>query len=359
VRGLILSLVLVAVVALSGQWALAQNAEVASPGLEQQQQAPAAAKPFDKRRLLVQPRGADGLVEVVPFTDDPVLWAREEQQNFHSRMMKAMKGLAEGHGLSAGLALAGLSFLYGLLHAAGPGHGKAVISGWLLATETQLRRGIAVAFLSALFQALTAIVVVSALLLLVNGAASAVKDAARWLEGGSFALIAALGAYLVWTGVKAALPLRTATADFQFEIINPLPAAHVHGPDCGCGHVHAPDARDVAGDFSWRKAVALAFAVGLRPCTGALLVLVFSSAMGLYWAGIAATFAMALGTFITIAVVATIAVQGKALAQRLTSRDARWMGWLSTGLRLVAGSAILLFGAVMFLAALQGPVSGA
>ncbi|MFO1034244.1 MAG: nickel/cobalt transporter [Hyphomicrobiales bacterium] len=334
--------------------------------------AAAAEQPFDQRKLLVPRKNADGTVAVVPFTDDPVLWARTQQQNFHARMTAALK--AVGGGGQRRLrpdAHQPLSFLYGVLHAAGPGHGKAVISGWLLATETQLRRGIIVAFLSAVFQALTAIVVVSLLLLLAAGAASAVKDAQRWLDGASFAMIAALGAYLMWTGLKRFLPVATpklsavaaapASDTPYFEIVTPLPASiahdHVHGPDCGCGHAHAPEPADVAGDFSWRRAVALAFAVGLRPCTGALLVLVFSYNLGLYWAGVLSTFAMAFGTFLTISVVATIAVYGKSLAERLAARDGRWMGWLSTGLRLGAGGAILLFGAVMFVAALQGPLT--
>ena len=103
------------------------------------------------------------------------------------------------------------------------------------------------------------------------------------------------------------------------------------------------------GDWSLAKAFSLSFAVGIRPCTGAILVLVFANALGLYWAGIAATFAMAVGTFITVSVIAAVAVYAKKLAQRLASRDARWLDWLGFGLRLGGGLVITILGAILFM----------
>ena len=159
-------------------------------------------KTFDKRRLMVQPRNADGTVTPPAFFDDPVLWVRDEQQNFYGAMSKSMRAM-DSQGFSAALTLMLLSLGYGVFHAAGPGHGKAVVSGWLLATETQLRRGILVAFMSAMLQALVAVVLVSGVLLLVSGAAAAAKNMAGWLEVASFAMIAGVGAYVLWGGVKA------------------------------------------------------------------------------------------------------------------------------------------------------------
>ena len=325
----------------------------------------------DSRRLMVPPRNADGTINAPPIWQDPVLWARDQQQNFYGQMSKSMKGLRQGGGWAAAYSLMLLSFGYGVFHAAGPGHGKAVISAWLLATENDLRRGVLVALMSAIVQAVTAITLVSAVLLLVSGAGTAAKDMAAYLESASFALIAAMGAYLVWTGLKAMgwhLPQMLPTPavanatvgnpDHHFEITNPLPAqaGHVHGPDCGCDHAHLPAAADVRQAWSWGKAFSLAFAVGIRPCTGALLVLIFANALGLYWAGVLSTFVMALGTFLTVSAVASIAVYSKKLAQRLAARDTQWLGRLATTLRLGGGIAIFLFGAVLFMASLSGPV---
>jgi nickel/cobalt exporter len=129
-------------------------------------------------------------------------------------------------------------------------------------------------------------------------------------------------------------------------------ADHVHGPDCGCGHAHVPAARDLRGDWSFAKAFSLAFAVGIRPCTGAILVLVFANGLGLYWAGVFSTFAMAVGTFITVSVIAAIAVYSKKLAALLMRGNSRLLDWFGLGLRFAGGLAIAFLGTILFLGSL-------
>ncbi len=330
---------------------------------------------IDRRKLLVQPRNADGTVEEVSFFEDPVLWARDKQQSFYGRMSAALRQMKSGSPLSATLTLMLLSFGYGVFHAAGPGHGKAVISAWLLATESELKRGIVISFLSALIQALTAIVLVSVLFLVVASVGSTARNLAGLLESASYGLIALMGLYLVAMAVRSLLPSRVlpapaamapaaATASgqslFQFDSFEPMrnerAAAraedHVHGPDCGCGHAHLPAAREVRGDWSFAKAFSLAFAVGIRPCTGAILVLVFANGLGLYWAGIFSTFAMAVGTFITVSVIAALTVYSKQLASRLARGNDRWINALGLGLKLGGGLVIAFLGTILFLGSL-------
>ncbi len=324
--------------------------------------------PFAKRRLLVQPRNADGTIDVVPFREDPVLWLRGMQQNYFKSMSTSLRAMGAGDPSHTASTLMLLSFIYGVLHAAGPGHGKAVISAWLLATENQLRRGIIVAFASSIIQALTAVVLVCSLLLLLNGAGAMAKNAAAFLESASFGLIALAGLYLLWGGVRS-LPIWHGTAisppqaekaytGHHFEVINPLPADHVHGPDCGCGHAHVPTATDVAGDWSFRKALSLSFAVGIRPCSGAILVLIFAHGMGLLWAGIAATFAMGFGTFLAVAFIAGLAVYAKKLAQRLFSGNDGHLAVLATVLRIGGGLVITALGVLLFFGSIDGSLAG-
>jgi ABC-type nickel/cobalt efflux system permease component RcnA len=313
---------------------------------------------IDPRKLLVPPKNADGSFMVTPFSEDPVRWMRDKQQNFYRQLSGALKGLQSGSAMASAWTLIILSFLYGVFHAAGPGHGKVVISGWLLATEHELRRGILIAALSALFQALTAIVIVSALVLFVQSASAMARDVAGFLESASYLMIAGLGLYLIWTAVgRQRTPLAvTAGTQPQFEIVN-MPQSsrvydHVHGPDCDCGHAHAPAAADVKGDWSLWRAVTLAFAVGLRPCTGAILMLIFSWSIGLYWAGVMAALVMGLGVFITISIIASLAVYSKALALRYAALDGRMMGFAVTGLRAICGVGIAALGGLMFWASL-------
>ena len=340
----------------------------AAPATVHAQDAAAPAVTIDKRKLLVQPRNADGTRQQVSIFEDPVLWARERQQSFYGQMSGALRNMKSGSALAAAWTLMLLSFGYGVFHAAGPGHGKAVISAWLLATENELRRGIAISAMSAVIQALTAILIVSALLLLVASASAKARDVAGFLESASYGLIGLMGLYLIWTAFRSR-KTRPAPAHagrdamhrvsdlHHFDSFQPkqtvqLPHEHVHGPDCGCGHAHLPEARDLRGDWSFARAFSLAFAVGIRPCTGAILVLIFANALGLYWAGIAATFAMALGTFITVSAIAAIAVYSKKLATRYARQDDRWISWLNFGLRLGGGLVIAFLGAILFLGSL-------
>ncbi len=345
---------LCALVILLGLAAAPALAQSAAPGASATQLDPG----FDRRKLMVPPKNADGTIQVTPFRDDPVLWLRDQQQAFYNAMSKAMRRIAS-EGSRAGWSLMLLSFAYGVFHAAGPGHGKTVVSAWLLATENELRRGILIAFMSSIIQALTAIVIVSLLLLLATAIGTAARDVAGVLEKASYAMIAGLGAYLIWLALRSRPVLATAqpagVTPHHFESFTPLAAAdHVHGPDCGCGHAHVPEAKDLRGEWSWPKAFSLAFAVGIRPCTGALLVLVFANTLGLYWAGVASTFAMALGTFITVSVIASLAVFARNLATRFAGQDGRWLGIVSFSLKLVGGVAILGLGTLLFWAALSG-----
>lgn len=334
-----------------------------------QESAPPAT--IDRKKLLVQPRNRDGSAAQVSFFEDPVLWAREKQQAFYGKLSATLRQMKGSSPLAATWALMLLSFGYGVFHAAGPGHGKAVISAWLLATENDLKRGILISFLSAFIQALTAIVLVGVLFLVVASVGSTARNVAGLLETASYALIGLLGAYLVWTAIAmlrpakalpAAVPAFAGTTTRQsiglhdFAGFEPrqsnAEALHVHSPDCGCGHAHLPAASDLRGDWSFAKAFSIAFAVGIRPCTGAILVLVFANGLGLYWAGILSAFAMAAGTFITVSAIAATAVYSKKLAVRMMRGQPGLLDWFGIGLRFAGGLAIAFLGTILFLGSL-------
>lgn len=114
------------------------------------------------------------------------------------------------------------------------------------------------------------------------------------------------------------------------------------------------DASALAGPLSWRKIAAVVFSVGIRPCTGAILVLVFALTQGLFWAGVAATFAMAFGTAITVAVLATLAVGSRELALKLGGASSAWANAVWATCAIGGSTLILLFGAILFAASL-GP----
>jgi len=287
-------------------------------------------------------------------------WILAKQSEFYREMSATIRA-AKSDG-SAVWTLLGISFAYGIFHAAGPGHGKAVISSYLVANEETARRGIVLSFASAMLQALVAVALVAVLAWLLSSTAKTMCSAEKAIEIASYGLIAAFGARLVWTkggGFMRALQVKPAPA--MAAAAQHDHAHHDHGHDHGhhhhdhahahdhvhdehCGHSHGPTPDQLAGPGGWQRGLGAIFAVGMRPCSGAILVLVFSLAQGLFWAGIAATFVMGLGTAITVATIAVIAVSAKGLARWLSAGREGGGTLIMRGIEFGAAGLVLLFG---------------
>jgi nickel/cobalt transporter (NicO) family protein len=301
-------------------------------------------------------------------------WLLARQSEFYREISGAIRA-AKSDG-SAVWTLLLASFAYGIFHAAGPGHGKAVISSYLVANQETARRGIILSFASALMQSLVAVVIVGVCAWLLNATAKTMCGAERAVEIGSYALIAAFGARLVWIKgggfIRALHVPRLAPApamalaghdhaghghaDHHHDHAHGLVAHHHHDHPHGhdhdhghvhdehCGHSHGPTPVQLAGPGGWQRGLSAIFTVGIRPCSGAILVLVFALAQGLFWAGIAATFVMGLGTAITVATIAILAVSARNVAQRLSAgRDGSGVLFMR-GLEFGAAGLVLLFG---------------
>ncbi|MEH2506045.1 nickel/cobalt exporter [Bradyrhizobium sp. AZCC 1578] len=289
-------------------------------------------------------------------------WILAKQSEFYREMSATIRA-AKSDG-SAVWTLLGISFAYGIFHAAGPGHGKAVISSYLVANEETARRGIVLSFASALLQALVAVAIVAVFAWLLSSTAKTMCSAEKAIEIVSYALIAALGARLVWTKgggfmralqAKPELAMASATAHrhdhdhahhhhHHHDHGDHHGHGHAHVHDEHCGHSHGPTPDQLAGPGGWRRGLGTIFAVGMRPCSGAILVLVFSLAQGLFLAGIAATFVMGLGTAITVATIAVIAVSAKGLAKRLSAGREGGGALIMRGIEFGAAGLVLLFG---------------
>ena len=299
-----------------------------------------------------------------------ILNAQAQLTHLISASVKALHGDP-----SAVWGLIGLGFAYGVFHAAGPGHGKALIASYMLANDRALRRGVAMAFLAAALQALVAIALVGVAALVFNATSTQMNRAANWLELASYGGIAAIGAWLAYKKGGAFLAaFGQAFADRRAlgagrlyagapwaagGAPNPLSPFQAFNPDGtadpSCGHAHAPDPAQLGDEFSWRAAAATVLAAGARPCSGAILVLVFSMAQGLFAAGVAATLAMGLGTAVTTGGLASLAVFAKSLALRLAGAETSLATLIARGLEFAAAIVVLGIG----LALLYGGASGA
>ncbi|MEO5755644.1 MAG: nickel/cobalt transporter [Mesorhizobium sp.] len=342
-----------------------------------------------------------------------LMWINLRQQEFYRALATAMKAMRDDG--SKLWVLIGLSFAYGIFHAAGPGHGKAVISSYMVANEVALRRGILLSFVSALLQGLTAIAVMLLAYFVLRGTTISMTDAAWFMEILSYVFVTLFGAWLLWRklgpsvlrlfGRSPAYSLSAAHAGHSHaghshaghshaghsHAVNARShalhahdahdhhdhahdhAAHDHhdhgahdhdahdhhhhdhaaGEVCDtCGHSHAPDPALLSGDrFDWRTAWTAVAAVGIRPCSGALIVLSFALLNGLWLGGLLSVLAMSIGTAITVSALATLAVTAKNWAVYFAG-DGRMGNRIHTIVEVGGAAFVFLFGLLLLSASL-------
>jgi nickel/cobalt exporter len=273
-------------------------------------------------------------------------WVQQQQANFYEGLVGALDALKRDG--NAFWVLGGLSFLYGVFHAAGPGHGKVVISSYVLANEAQVRRGVLLSFISAMLQSVVAIgfVLIAAAVLGLSGAV--MNDATHWIGVVSYALVALLGLWLV---ARKLMGWGHRHGHEHHHDHHHDHGAHGHGDHAhDHGHAHVVTAEQVRG--GWREQLGVVLAVGLRPCSGALVVLAFALSQGLLAAGIAAVLLMGLGTALTTGVLAALAVGAKGLALRLAGTGNGAAGAVLWWVELLAALAVLAFGVLLLAASL-------
>uniref|UniRef100_A0A2A4Z2J4 Nickel/cobalt efflux system n=1 Tax=OCS116 cluster bacterium TaxID=2030921 RepID=A0A2A4Z2J4_9PROT len=264
---------------------------------------------------------------------------RQLQAQYLAQVTETLRQIKQDKQSLFPLSLLLLSFIYGLLHAAGPGHGKAVISAYLLSTKAQLRQGIQIAFFASMLQAVTAISITFAGMFLLQFSVRSINQTFSYFEQFSYGLIATLGLYLLVSHMV------------KINRRNPASPSHVHDEDCDCGHDHMPAPQP--GQNLKQKLLTI-FSIGIRPCTGALIILILAHSLQLYGTAILATFLMAFGTFITISLVATFAVSLQKISQKfsgnMSSKYKKSYTYIVDALKITLYLFILGFGLLLIIA---------
>ena len=269
------------------------------------------------------------------------------QRDLHRSLAEAVQAV-QRQGFAAAWSLIGLSFLYGVFHAAGPGHGKLIIATYLATHESRLKQGIGLAAASALMQGVTAVVAVEATVRLLGLTLADADKTARQLESVSYALVALLGLLLM---LAAARRLLHGHHHHGLEHDHGHDHEDDHGHDGHHGHAHIPAPDDLPEQISLSQTLSIIFSIGIRPCAGAVLVLIFATILQLKGAGIAAVFAMSIGTAITVSGLAALSVYARQTARDLSDRMPEGTlaaGTLFNGAALIGGLIVLLLGIALF-----------
>lgn len=229
----------------------------------------------------------------------------------------------------AGIYLTGLSFLYGILHSVGPGHGKLIISTFLATQPAKLKHGVVLATLAALMQALVAIALVSALVHILGHSMRDVNLSSNTLIRASFIAMVLLGAGLTLHSLKSL---------YQFLFLT-------RGKEC---HHHGLEANQINNATGIKSYIAIIVSIGIRPCSGAIMVLLFANVAGMYWLGVLSALLMAAGTAITTSCIALMTITGKKVMQRcIQSDNTSFFSLVAITLRLLGAVAILLLGVIL------------
>ncbi|WP_430541221.1 nickel/cobalt transporter [Vibrio tubiashii] len=321
---------------------------------------------------------------------------------------------AQSNPLAVGSYLVGFSFIYGILHSLGPGHGKVIVTTYLATHPTKVKMSLMLTVVSALFQALVAIVLVSVFVWGFHASMREVNQQAMLFVSMSYAFVALLGGVICWKAIKQLyqairtpspqeykhqapqvlsqaqyekpsivriVSVITKPANDATKVSNPTSSqngrrtssialspivqrpqylkiveandvSHVHSDKCGCGHNHVVDASAINEADTWREYVGIIATIGIRPCTGAIMVLLFANVVGLYWMGVVSAVVMAAGTAFTTSIIALLTLTGKHFVRRYLSASGsnNANNWKLAGnyMQFFAGLLLVVIGLVLF-----------
>ena len=270
--------------------------------------------------------------------DQLTIWATEGQRKFQNAMARALRGIRSGDPQALATLLI-VCFSYGFFHAVGPGHGKVLIGGYGVGRRVGLFKLSSIALMSSLAQAVAAIILVYAGVFVLNWSRKQMVDITeKMMAPISYAAIALIGLWLLWRGLRTFRRQMKARHTHDNHDHN---HDHADGTCSGCGHRHAPSADEIAQLHSWRDTLILIAGIAIRPCSGALFLLVLTWRMGIELAGILGALAMGLGTgSVTVAVaIASVLFRGSALKSAGTSQR---LALMVPVLEITAGSLVVI-----------------
>lgn len=273
-------------------------------------------------------------------------WCLATQITLHRYLVMYLLQL-NNHQYSGGMWLLGGAFLYGVLHAIGPGHGKFIVTTYLSTNKESLLAARVVPFLGSLMQGVSAILFVFILAVGLNLASGDLSTSRWYVEKISALMVGAFGAFVIYQTLKGLRPRKMA--------ISALTPLEEHSENCGCGH-HGVG-RELT-HVDWKTRVGVVLAIGARPCSGAIMILLFSNALGIVSWGIAAVMTMSLGTALSILGLSLAVRYARERAVSLFAGNHGHLTWLVPAVKIAGGAILILFACVLFLTVIPMSANG-
>jgi len=240
------------------------------------------------------------------------------QRRLNQKITELSKELKEKKSAKPIFIILFVTFFYGMVHALGPGHGKTVTFSYFLSERAEVKKGIVVGTLIGFLHAASALILVLVLYFIIQQSfLRPIEDLSRIIKLISYGLITLIGLFLL---SKTVIGLRKEKR-----------------------------AEKGINDSSVTKSIIpFAIAVGIIPCTGAVIVLLFSISMGILGIGIISTLCMALGMATTISLVGVSTILAKKGITKFIIGRTKISTILETALSIIGALLIILFGILLF-----------
>jgi len=260
------------------------------------------------------------LVQSYPFLAKISIW----QQRINQKMAALTREAKETQSPKPLLVLFVLAFAYGLLHSAGPGHGKAVAMSYMVSRDSSFRECIMLGNFIALFHGLSGIVLVLVVhRLLQSTVMGSLDSVTRTTQVISYSLITVVGIGLLVKNLY----------DWKRREEPAISADHAQ---CAMKRRGGP--------------VSTALFVGMVPCPGVVLIMLFAMSLGLVWLGLLLALMMTLGMAATISAVVIVGVSGKNLLLSTLARKATVVVVVEKILTMAAALMVTILGLTFLLA---------
>lgn len=223
---------------------------------------------------------------------------------------------------------------------------KFIVTTWLSTTKESLLAARVVPFIGSLMQGVSAILFVFILAVGFNLAAGDLSTSRWYVEKISAVLIGAFGLFIIYQALKTLRPK---------PIFSRFSLPHSHDEHCGCGH-HGVGAE--LTDGNWKTRLGVILATGARPCSGAIMILLFSNALGIVSWGIAAVMTMSFGTALSIMGLSLAVRYARNQTQALFAGNHAPLRWLGPVIRIIGGLALVLFALILFLTVIPISANG-